>query len=646
MEADDVPLQRLFLAEKWLVTRLLHGHVDPREGGVGNIVNCGAAMYMAPVGIVNAADPARAYGEAIEITGAHQSSYGREAAGVMAAAVAAAMAADATAESVVATCLSLARDGTHAAIESVIACARSLGAVGDDRGPGIDWGPVLSALRESVAPFDTVGPTYREPGLGARRPSRLHAIEELPVALGLVAARSGCLSHRRAGRHELRAGRGFHRRHGGGDRRRSGGSVGGPHGLASSRRAGQPARPRDTCTGPRRGGARGARRGRHRGTGASRRVRRPRVRMTLRVTWVQPEDLLRHELLQSAAEGRDVAAIRARWMAAGGTPEPPVGGASPDAASPELTALARELLAEIERLPAPGADPAADELPAIEGASRPVDRLPWPDGLDLEDRIAGGWLGRAVGCLLGKPVEKVPRQGIREILEATGRWPLDRYFTAVGLPADVAERWPWNRASRTTSLEEHIDGMPEDDDLNYALLALTVLELHGEAFDTEDVAKAWLDLLPGGRVFTAERVAYRNLLDGLRAPDTARVGNPYREWIGAQIRTDVYGWTHPGQPRLAAELAWRDARLSHTRDGSTAPGTRRRSRPRRWCAGTSGRCWTPEPPWCPRRAASGRRSPGRACSAVRRAPSRPRSMDSRSGMDVSIGSTCSRTRRC
>jgi ADP-ribosylglycohydrolase len=88
LEATTVPLQRLFLAEKWLVARLHYGHVDPREAGAGNFVNCGAAMYMAPVGIANAGDPGRAYAEAIEIAGAHQSSYGREAAGVFAAAVA------------------------------------------------------------------------------------------------------------------------------------------------------------------------------------------------------------------------------------------------------------------------------------------------------------------------------------------------------------------------------------------------------------------------------------------------------------------------------------------------------------------------------------------------------------------------------
>ncbi|MFD0788670.1 ADP-ribosylglycohydrolase family protein, partial [Micromonospora azadirachtae] len=159
-------------------------------------------------------------------------------------------------------------------------------------------------------------------------------------------------------------------------------------------------------------------------------------------------------------------------------------------------------------------------------------RASWPANWSLPtevsyDRLHGGWLGRAVGCLLGKPVEKIPRQGIREILTATDRWPLRDWFTAQGLPAEVAARWPWNRRSAPTSLAENIDGMPEDDDLNYPLLALRVLETHGRDFTSADVAQAWLDWLPGGRVFTAERVAYRNLLLGFAPPESARRHNPF-----------------------------------------------------------------------------------------------------------------------
>ena len=186
LEAESVALQRIFLAEKWLVSRLFYGHVDPREAGVGNIVNCGAAMYMGPVGVANAGDPDGAYVEAIDIAGAHQSSYGREAAGVFAAAVAAALGPDATVDSVVAAALRLAKDGTRSAIEAICEAAAKLPTDTVD----------VTGLRPVMAPFDTLGENYREPGLGARRPSRVHAIEELPLALGCVVATGG--DYRRA----------------------------------------------------------------------------------------------------------------------------------------------------------------------------------------------------------------------------------------------------------------------------------------------------------------------------------------------------------------------------------------------------------------------------------------------------------------
>ncbi|MFF3456121.1 ADP-ribosylglycohydrolase family protein [Streptomyces sp. NPDC002730] len=181
LEAEALPLQRVFLAEKWMVTRLHYGHNDPREAGAGNIVNCGAAMYMAPVGLVNAAHPEAAYAEAIDIAGAHQSSYGREAAGVFAAAVSAACLPDATPASVVDTALSLAKDGTESAIEAVADAAAGYS----------DFESALAPLRTAVAPFDTVGPDYRTPSLAARRPSRLHSIEELPIALGMLLVSGG-----------------------------------------------------------------------------------------------------------------------------------------------------------------------------------------------------------------------------------------------------------------------------------------------------------------------------------------------------------------------------------------------------------------------------------------------------------------------
>ncbi|NUW37189.1 ADP-ribosylglycohydrolase family protein [Nonomuraea sp. SMC257] len=304
----------------------------------------------------------------------------------------------------------------------------------------------------------------------------------------------------------------------------------------------------------------------------------------IRLTWVQPEDLVGHELRQAAEDGRDVREIAARWRAAGGHDAPPRAGASEPGAL-RLRPLAERLLDELAAIPSPLDEPtdldaiiaatpawpagrplASPGSPSPAPAASPLTGSPSGAGVDPA-RLLGAWEGRAAGCVLGKPVEKIPREGVREIAQATGNWPIRGWFTARGLPAEVAARWPWNRRSAVNSLAENIDGVPEDDDLNYPLLALTVLERHGRGFTTDDVAKLWLDELPAGRTFTAERVAYRNLLSGVEPPETATHRNPFREWIGALIRTDVYGWVNPGDPATAAEYAWRDARLTHTANG-------------------------------------------------------------------------------
>ncbi|MEE1765482.1 ADP-ribosylglycohydrolase family protein [Streptomyces sp. SP18BB07] len=322
----------------------------------------------------------------------------------------------------------------------------------------------------------------------------------------------------------------------------------------------------------------------------------------LRLTWVQPEDLLGHELHQARQDGREPSAVAARWRAAGGPPAPLRAGASPHRVSRYLRQLAEDLLDELADLPSALRDDEPTDLSSIKAlcphwptepirppepthpTERPAPteqshpaqpastpparaRATFPAPATYTRRLEAAWLGRSAGCLLGKPVEKLPLSAIRRLAAVTGNWPLTTWFTARGVPQELLTAHPWNRRSAPTSLAENIDGMPEDDDLNYPLLNLLLLARHGRDFTTADVAALWLDELPAGRTFTAERVAYRNLLTGIEPPHTARHRNPFREWIGALIRADVHGWTNPGDPASAAEQAHRDATLTHTANG-------------------------------------------------------------------------------
>lgn len=192
---------------------------------------------------------------------------------------------------------------------------------------------------------------------------------------------------------------------------------------------------------------------------------------------------------------------------------------------------------------------------------------------DLSVRIRNAWLGRISGCMLGKPVEILSmRQGpvaLSAYLADAGAAELRDYVPLVP-DTDVARLFP-------ETCRGHLECAIPDDDINYTVLALMLVETYGLDFSTEDVARAWLSWLPGGMTFTAEREAYVQLLAKagtaftFGAPaqfDIAECSdNEFNDWIGAQIRADLYGWIVPGRPALAAELAGRDASLSHRGDG-------------------------------------------------------------------------------
>ena len=109
--------------------------------------------------------------------------------------------------------------------------------------------------------------------------------------------------------------------------------------------------------------------------------------------------------------------------------------------------------------------------------------------------------------------------------------------------------------------------MPPDDDTNYTVLAQQIIDDYGFDFTPLNVLEAWVKYQPKEAYCTAERVAFCNFIKGYEPPCSAIYKNPYREWIGAQIRTDYYGYINPGNPEAAADMAWRDASISHIKNG-------------------------------------------------------------------------------
>ncbi len=185
--------------------------------------------------------------------------------------------------------------------------------------------------------------------------------------------------------------------------------------------------------------------------------------------------------------------------------------------------------------------------------------------LDLEDKIHGAWMGRICGCMVGKTVEGIRTNELVPFLKETGNYPMHRYILQSDLSDEILNKYKYHFPSKCYA--DAIDGMPVDDDTNYTVLYQEIVQKYGRDFTPFDVSRAWLHYQPKDAYCTAERVAFCNFVKGYTPPESAIYKNPYREWIGAQIRADYFGYINPGNPELAAEMAWRDASISHTKNG-------------------------------------------------------------------------------
>lgn len=297
--------------------------------------------------------------------------------------------------------------------------------------------------------------------------------------------------------------------------------------------------------------------------------------------WDTLPSLLREELKQRAEEGCDVTGYAEQVEAA-------IAAAAAGAGRQPLDELYDALVALPVAPSFPYVEPS--DLAAIR-ATRPPAAPPLPSLADdavAADRFLGAWLGRSAGCALGKPLEAGPYMGggcgnpgwrnVQLWFEGADAWPIDGY-TPEHSRAETDPGLHIGRGSLPCT-REHIKFMQTDDDIRYTVLGLVMLEERGLDFDTWDVGKLWHSRLTYGQVCTAETQAYLNFAqvtshihhdrprDVVERLDWVRTyRNPYREWIGAQIRADGWAYAAAGNPELAAELAWRDAALSHVKNG-------------------------------------------------------------------------------
>ncbi|MBQ7687656.1 MAG: ADP-ribosylglycohydrolase family protein [Clostridia bacterium] len=186
-------------------------------------------------------------------------------------------------------------------------------------------------------------------------------------------------------------------------------------------------------------------------------------------------------------------------------------------------------------------------------------------GTDLKKRIFGAWYGRIAGCLLGKPLEGIRTDELIPLLKETGNYPMSRWPLNEEMTDDLVKKYRFKLQGKCYI--DNIDRVPADDDTNYTVLAQMVIDRYGRDFTPDDIVSSWAALQPQNAYFTAEYAAYLNFVRGFRPPHTATYKNHYREWIGAQIRADYFGYICPGRPDLAADMAWRDASVSHVKNG-------------------------------------------------------------------------------
>lgn len=149
------------------------------------------------------------------------------------------------------------------------------------------------------------------------------------------------------------------------------------------------------------------------------------------------------------------------------------------------------------------------------------------------DKVAGCWMGKNIGGVLGAPFEA------------------KRQFNDVSFYAQDLSMGP-----------------PPNDDLDLQIVWLAAVERYGRNVNASILGDYWLNFVIPNWVEYGTGKA--NLRAGLVPPMSGAVDNDYRNSCGCYIRSEIWACLAPGNPALAAKYAFEDAIVDHADEGMQA----------------------------------------------------------------------------
>jgi len=182
---------------------------------------------------------------------------------------------------------------------------------------------------------------------------------------------------------------------------------------------------------------------------------------------------------------------------------------------------------------------------------------------DYKDKVAGGWLGQAIGVLFGQSTE--------------GKWqstlvPFDfeDWYRAKTPPKEMTDKAAaiGDRLKRKDFMLQYYndkknweiwvpDKMSNQDDLWVEFMYLYSIMKNGLDVTASEIAEDWIKYINPAQIYGANRAAYQNFTKGIWPPWS---GNPrytqQGDAIDFQIEADLFGLINPGMPRISN--AWCD----------------------------------------------------------------------------------------